>query len=116
MRVIVICDCRPGQEGKTKTNTPGINNELDQADDTVERGAATTYTIVVSNAGPDAVTGALLTDPAGSRSGLSCTAPPTCSGAACPAGLTLAQLESGVTLGTLANGDSLTVTLTCTAN
>ncbi|MBX9400917.1 DUF11 domain-containing protein [Lysobacter sp. BMK333-48F3] len=83
---------------------------------TVSRGATTTYTIVVTNNGPDAVTGAILTDPAGSRQGLSCTTPPSCTGAACPGGLTLAQLESGVALGALANGATVTVTLSCTVN
>nr|WP_255595478.1 DUF11 domain-containing protein [Lysobacter sp. BMK333-48F3] len=100
----------------TKTNTPGANGEIDQAGDTLIRGASTTYTIVVTNNGPDAVTGAILTDPPGSRSGLTCTSPPSCTGAACPAGLTLAQLESGVPLGALANGASVTVALTCTVD
>ncbi|MBX9400232.1 DUF11 domain-containing protein [Lysobacter sp. BMK333-48F3] len=99
----------------SKTNTPG-SGPNDQAGDTLTRGASTTYTIVVTNNGPDAVAGAILTDPPGSRQSLSCTAPPTCTGAACPAGLTLAQLEAGVPLGTLANGSSITVTLSCVTN
>ncbi|WP_363799791.1 hypothetical protein ABU614_06490 [Lysobacter firmicutimachus] len=99
----------------SKTNTPG-SGPNDQAGDTLTRGASTTYTIVVTNNGPDTVTGAILTDPPGSRSGLTCTAPPVCTGAACPAGLTLAQLESGVALGALANGATVTVTLSCTVN
>lgn len=99
----------------TKTNTPG-SGPSDQVNDTVTRGATTIYTIAVTNNGPDTVTGAVLSDPAAGRSGLTCTAPPTCSGAACPAGLTLAQLESGVALGALANGASVVVTLTCTVN
>ncbi|MEI2456067.1 prealbumin-like fold domain-containing protein [Lysobacter firmicutimachus] len=88
----------------TKTN--GVN--------TVSRGASTIYTIVVTNNGPDAVAGAILRDPAASRQGLSCTAAPSCTGAACPAGLSLAQLESGVALGALANGATVTVQMTCT--
>ncbi|WP_363800548.1 hypothetical protein ABU614_10615 [Lysobacter firmicutimachus] len=99
----------------TKTNTP-VSGPSDQSNDTLNRGAATTYTIVVTNNGPDTVNGAVLSDPAGNRSGLSCTAPPVCTGSACPAGLTLAQLESGVALGALANGASLTVTLSCSVN
>ncbi|MEI2457460.1 DUF6923 family protein [Lysobacter firmicutimachus] len=99
----------------TKTNTPG-SGPNDQAGDTLTRGASTTYTIVVTNNGPDTVAGAILVDPPGGRSGLSCTAPPVCTGAACPAGLTLAQLESGVALGALANGATVTVTLSCTVN
>lgn len=99
----------------TKTNTPG-SGASDQPADTLARGATTAYTIVVTNNGPDAVTGAVLTDPPGSRQGLTCTSPPSCTGTACPAGLTLAQLESGVALGTLANGASVTVALTCTVD
>lgn len=98
-----------------KTNTPAAGAD-DVAGDTLVRGASTTYTIVVGNNGPDAVTGAILRDPVAARSGISCTAPPSCSGAACPAGLSLAQLDAGVALGTLANGGSVTVTLTCTVN
>ncbi|MGO1002739.1 beta strand repeat-containing protein [Lysobacter sp. CA196] len=99
----------------TKTNTPG-SGPSDQANDTVTRGATTIYTIAVSNSGPDTVTGAVLSDPAAGRSGLTCTAPPSCSGTACPPGLSLAQLESGVALGALANGASVVVTLTCTVD
>lgn len=98
-----------------KTNTPAAGAD-DAAGDTLVRGASTTYTIVVGNNGPDAVTGAILRDPIAGRNGLSCTAPPSCSGAACPAGLSLAQLDAGVALGTLDNGGSVTVTLTCTVN
>lgn len=99
----------------TKTNTPA-SGPSDQPNDTVSRGAASVYTIVVSNSGPDAVTGAVLRDTAASRTGLTCTAPPSCTGSACPAGLTLAQLEAGVPLGVLANGASVTVTLSCVVN
>ncbi|WP_363798334.1 hypothetical protein ABU614_00830 [Lysobacter firmicutimachus] len=99
----------------TKTNTPGAGRD-DQATDTLTRGATTTYTIVVTNNGPDAVTGAILTDPPAGRSGVTCSTPPTCSGSACPAGLTLAQLEAGVALGSLDNGASVIVTVTCTVD
>lgn len=88
----------------TKTNTPGINNDIDQANDTVTRGATTTYTVVVTNVGPDPVVGALVSDTAGP--GIVCPAGNvvTCSGpaGACPAGpLTFGALSTGVTLGTL---------------
>lgn len=99
----------------TKTNTPASGSN-DQANDTLTRGATTVYSIAVSNNGPDTVTGAVLSDPAANRSGLTCTAPPSCSGAACPPSLTLGQLESGVALGALANGASVVVTLTCTVD
>ncbi|MBX9403858.1 hypothetical protein K4L06_21350 [Lysobacter sp. BMK333-48F3] len=43
--------------------------------------------------------------------------PRTCSGSACPAApLTVAALDSGVALGLLANGATMTVTLACTVN
>lgn len=99
----------------TKTNTPGAGPS-DQAADTVTRGATTIYTIVVTNNGPDTVTGAVLSDPAAGRSGLTCTAPPTCTGSACPGVLTLAGLEAGVALGALANGATVTITLVCSVN
>lgn len=47
----------------TKTNTPGVNGDVDQAGDTVTSGSTTTYTIVVSNAGADGATNAVLRDP-----------------------------------------------------
>ncbi|MBX9400914.1 DUF11 domain-containing protein [Lysobacter sp. BMK333-48F3] len=101
---------------KTNSLTPATEPN-DLPNDTVSRGATTTYTIVVTNAGPDAVTGAILRDPAASRVGLSCTAPPVCTGAGCPASpLTLAGLEAGAPLGTIANGASVTVTLSCVVN
>lgn len=80
----------------------------------VLEGAMTTFTIVVTNGGPDAVTGAVVTDPPSGRTNLTCTAPPTCTGSACPAGpLTMAGLDSGYTLGLMANGASVTITVTC---
>ncbi len=97
-----------------KTNTPSLG-ALDQSGDTLTKGTTTSYSIVVTNNGPDAATGAILKDPASSRTGLTCTTPPTCSGSACPAGpLTVASLDSGLVLGTLANGASVTLTLICT--
>ena len=105
----------------TKTNTSGTNNELDQASDTLASGATTTYTIVVSNNGPSAADGTLLTDPA--VPGLNCTAAQcttTTGGAVCPGGsappqsLSLTGLQQGgLTIPTLPSGSSVTVTLTC---
>ncbi len=97
----------------TKTNTPG-SGPSDLANDSLSRGASTTYTIVVTNNGPDGVTGANLRDLASDRSNLDCTAPATCSGTACPSGtLTPAQLDAGVVLGAMAMGSTVTVALTC---
>lgn len=104
----------------TKTNTPGVNGEVDQAGDTVVSGTTTVYTIVVSNLGPDAANGALLQDPAPTGavcSTASCTA---AGGAACPvatgAALVTAMQGAGAAIPTLPNGGSVTVTMTCTVN
>jgi uncharacterized repeat protein (TIGR01451 family) len=99
----------------TKTNSPGVNNNIDQAGDTVARGEDTTYAITVSNAGPAAANGTVVRDPA--AVGLDCTAV-TCtvtSGAAvCPA-VSVGALQStaGVTIATLPAASALTFTLTC---
>lgn len=105
----------------TKTNTPA-SGPTDLANDTVVSGQNTTYTLLVTNAGPDAVTGAVITDQA--VSGLTCPGAGnpdivTCSGPACTgaAPLTITALSSsGVTLGTLPSGQSTTLTLTCRVN
>ncbi len=103
----------------TKTNTPGVNGNVDQATDTVVSGAATTYSLVVTNTGPDAANGTVLRDPA--ATGLTC-ATATCSAtgaATCPAATgaaLVAELQSaaGAAIPALPVGGSLTFTLTCT--
>ncbi|MGN6151409.1 MAG: beta strand repeat-containing protein [Lysobacteraceae bacterium] len=104
----------------TKTNTPGVNGDADQTADTVTSGATTTYTLAVSNLGPDAADGAVLTDPAPTN--LTCTTA-SCTatgGAACPAqtgaALVTALQGAGATIPTLPASSSVTVTLTCTVN
>ena len=79
-------------------------------------GQTTTYTIVVTNAGPDSATGAVVRDPA--PTGLTCTTPATCTGAACPgATIPIATLQgAGATLGTMNVGDTATISMTCTVN
>ena len=105
----------------TKTNTP-LAGPSDQAGDSVVLGQSTVYSIVVSNAGPDPASGAVLRDPA--QPGLTC-ATATCgtvlNGAACPAatGVALAtalQSGGGVVIPAMPLGGSLTFTLTCTVN
>ncbi len=102
----------------TKTNTPGQNGEVDQSNDTVTSGSATTYTVIVTNNGPDSVTGAVVTDAPGS--GITCpgTNAVMISGSGVPAGsFTIADLTgSGITLGTLANGESAILTFSCQVN
>jgi uncharacterized repeat protein (TIGR01451 family) len=104
----------------TKTNTPGVNAEVDQAADTVVSGAAASYSIVVNNLGPDAANGSVLTDPA--PTGLTCTTA-SCTaagGAVCPAptgaALVTALQGAGATIPTLPNGGSVTITLSCTVD
>jgi len=99
----------------TKTNTPGVNGNADQASDTVARGSDTIYSITVNNAGPAAANGTVVRDPA--SAGLNCSSV-TCAvsagAAACPA-VTVAALQStaGVTIATLPAASALTFTLTC---
>ncbi len=101
----------------TKTNTPGINGDIDQASDTVIQGADTSYSLVVRNNGPAAANGAVVRDtPA---AGLSCGAA-TCAAAGaaqCPAatGAALAsalQSGAGVAIPLLPAGAANTVTFT----
>lgn len=96
----------------TKTNTPA-SGATDQPSDTVIRGVATTYSIVTTNSGSGPLTGAVVRDPA--NASLVCNTPVPCTGTACPsATVPLATLQgTGVTLGTLAAGGSVTFTLTC---
>lgn len=101
----------------TKTNTPGVNNNVDQANDVVLSGSQTVYQIVVANAGPDAANNATLTDPP--PTGMTCTSV-SCGnatgGAVCPAVSIAALQGSGVTIGTFPANSTLTLTLTCTVD
>ncbi|MGO0999726.1 DUF7933 domain-containing protein [Lysobacter sp. CA196] len=99
----------------TKTNTPGLNGEVDQTNDTLAPGSSTAYTIVVKNAGPDRADGAVIRDQA--TAGLGCvTATCTASGGAvCPAAVDVAGLQgSGLVIPTFPADASLTFLLTCT--
>ncbi|WP_151972455.1 CshA/CshB family fibrillar adhesin-related protein [Erythrobacter sp. EC-HK427] len=102
----------------TKTNTPGVNGEVDQLDDTLISGSTTTYTIRVTNTGPDDAVGAILTDTPGA--GLTCDAasPVTITGDGVPAGsFTIADLTgAGITLGTLSTGQTTTLSYSCQVN
>ena len=99
----------------TKTNTPGVNGEVDQAGDAVTSGSIITYTLIATNNGPDSSTGAVVSDTP--VSGLTCPATNavTIAGSGVPPGsFTIADLTGpGITLGTLANGDSTTLSFSC---
>lgn len=101
----------------TKTNTPGINGEVDQVADTVTSGTTTTYTVTVTNNGARAANGAVVQDPA--PTGVTC-ATATCTaagGATCPpqtgAALVTALQGAGATVPTLPSGGSVTLSLVC---
>lgn len=101
----------------TKTNTPGVNGNVDQAVDTVISGTTAVYSITVRNAGPGTVANAVVTDPAPTN--LTCTTA-TCTaagGATCPiqtgAALVTALQGVGATVPTLPVGGSVTIALTC---
>jgi uncharacterized repeat protein (TIGR01451 family) len=103
----------------TKTNTPGVNGDIDQDTDTVIKGDTRTYTLVVRNNGPAAANGAFVRDTP--STGLSCgTANCTAAGASqCPAetGATLAtalQTGAGVAIPLLPAGTANAVTFTFT--
>lgn len=102
----------------TKTNTPGVNGEVDQTDDTLTSGQTTTYTLVATNNGPSTVTGAVVTDTP--TTGLTCTGTDavTLAGDGVPTGsFTIADLTGGgITLGTLTDGQSTTLTYSCEVN
>ena len=104
-----------------KTNTPGVNNNIDQASDTVTAGNTVTYSIVARNAGPGLANGTVLRDPA--TTGLNCTsATCTATGAAtCPSATGAAlvsalQSSAGASIATFPPGETVTVTMTCTVN
>lgn len=104
----------------TKTNTPGLNGEVDQAIDSVVSGTTSTYTLTVTNLGPDGANGAVLADPPPTN--LTCTTA-SCTatgGAACPpvtgAALVAALQGAGAPIPTLPANSSIAVTLTCTVD
>lgn len=91
------------------------------AADNVASGDDVEYTLVVTNDGPSAATGATVTDAPGA--GLTCPAasPVTCSSSASPsacpaAALTMQDLLNGVVLGALPAGASVTFGYTCAAD
>lgn len=104
----------------TKTNTPGVNGEVDQAIDTLVSGTTTNYALTVTNLGPDAANGAVLADPPPTNltcATASCTA---AGGATCPpitgAALVAALQGAGAPIPALPANGSIVVTLTCTVN
>ncbi len=102
----------------TKTNTPGVNGEVDQPADALVSGAATVYTISVTNAGPKPANNTRVNDPL--PTGLNCPTA-TCTaagGGVCPAltgaALVAALQGAGVTVPTLPVSGSVNFLLNCT--
>lgn len=97
----------------TKTNTPGLNGEADQPNDAVTGGSPTQYIITVTNAGPGTGNGSVLRDPI--SPGLTCTSV-ACAvgsgGAVCPP-VTVATMQSGLSIPILPALSSLVFTLSC---
>ncbi len=102
----------------TKTNTAGINGEVDQADDTLISGTTTTYIITVTNNGPDTAVGAVVRDVI--VSGLTCDGSNsvTITGDGVPNGsFFVADLTgAGITLGTLTVNQSTFLSYDCLVN
>lgn len=74
----IVCTCtnerRRADLSVTKTNTPGVSGEVDQATDAVMAGA-TSYVVTAGNAGPHAAHGAVVRDlPGANLSGCAATA------------------------------------------
>jgi uncharacterized protein YjlB len=99
----------------TKTNTPGVNGNVDQASDTVAGGSTTTYEITVINYGPAPATGAVVRDTPVSQLTCAGAGAVTCSpAAACTGTADIASLTGGgITLGTLNAGQSVTLAFAC---
>lgn len=104
-----------------KNNAASITLTKTDGKATTSAGGTNNYVITLSNAGPAAADGVVLSDVAGA--GLTC--PPanvvTCAvtgiGAVCPAGaLTFANLAAGVTVPTLPANGALTFSYTCNVN
>ena len=102
----------------TKTYTPGVNGEVDQAADTVASGAASDYTITVTNNGPDSANSAVIIDPVPTN--LTCTTASCTStgGASCPAptgaALVAALQGAGAVVPALPASSSVSFVLNCT--
>ena len=104
----------------TVTVNPSVDLQVVKSNGTttVFSGSTTTYSLVVTNNGPDSATGAVISDTPGA--GLTCPVgnPVTFSGAGAPVGTyTISNLVgTGIVLGTIANGQSVTVTYSCQVN
>ena len=119
-----ICEKLNPSNCATSTATVTVNPSVDlqvvksNGTSSVYSGSTTTYTLTVTNNGPDSAVGAVISDTPGA--GLTCPAgnPVTFTGAGAPSGgFTIGNLTgAGITLGTIANGQTVTVTYACQVN
>ena len=119
-----ICEKLNPANCATSTATVTVNPSVDlqvvktNGTSSVYSGSTTTYTLTVTNNGPDSAVGAVISDTPGA--GLTCPAgnPVTLTGAGAPSGsYTIGNLTgAGITLGTIANGQTVTVTYACQVN
>ncbi|WP_435417997.1 GEVED domain-containing protein [Parerythrobacter aurantius] len=104
----------------TDTVTPVVDLVITKTNGgtTLVSGSTTTYTVTVTNNGPSSTTGAIVQD--NPVSGLTCLAtdPVTITGSGVPAGsFAISDLTgAGIALGTLANGQTATLTYSCKVN
>lgn len=100
--------------------TPAVDLRISKSDGvaTAFSGSNLTYSVIVTNDGPDAISGAVVRDIPGA--GITCLpgSPVTITGSGVPGGsFTISDLiGAGITLGTLANGQSATLTYSCRVN
>ena len=104
-----------------KNNAASITLTKTDGKATTSAGGTNNYAITLSNAGPAAADGVVLSDVAGA--GLTCppasavTCTVTGAGAVCPTGpLTFANLSAGITIATLPANGALQFTYTCNVN
>ncbi|WP_460480580.1 DUF7507 domain-containing protein [Comamonas humi] len=101
----------------TKTNTPAAGPN-DQPNDTLTPGQTTTYQLVVTNNGPDPVTGAVVTDTPGANLNCPANNPVTITGNGVPTapagGFRVSHLTAGIALGNLNNTQTTTLSFSCT--
>ena len=117
-----VTDPTPGNNSATDTDTVNLAADLSitKTDGVtgVNAGGTTTYTIVVSNAGPSGADGAIFTDPAvANLSVTSVTCGSPTGGAACPTvpNTTVALMQgAGIVIPTLPSGGSVTFTVNAT--
>lgn len=116
--VVIPANCTTATASVTVA--PSVDLQVNKTNGTITvfSASSTTYTVTVTNTGPDSTTGAVVTDVPGA--GINCPSANavTITGNGVPPGsYTIANLTgAGITLGTLGSGQSATLTYTCQVN